>query len=175
MTSKSILLSAGHSTALADRFASKVTPVPESGCWLWTASWMATGYGQINVGGRPLLAHRVSWELSRGEIPDGLFVCHKCDTRACVNPGHLFLGSAADNSQDMRAKGRQRSRTEAGEKSHRAKITDETARLIFEADGTHDGIARRFGVNRVTVGHIKLGKQWNSVTGLPKYRGRASA
>lgn len=172
----SIYLSAGHSStdpgALTAteraRFFSHVEPVPEAGCWLWAASWHPGGYGQMNLRGRPELCHRLSWEMHKGPIPSGLLVCHRCDTPACVNPDHLFLGTNTDNMADMLAKGRHRSRTERGEKSARAKITDATAAAIFRANGSRQSIADRFGVNRMTVSHIKLGKQWNTVTGLPK-------
>lgn len=81
---------------------------PELGtrCWVWTAS-TAAGYGNFCVR-RPLNvgSHRFSWELSNGPIPEGLWVLHRCDNRRCVNPAHLFLGTAKDNVRDMIAKGR---------------------------------------------------------------------
>lgn len=96
--------------ALAERFWEKVRRVGPSSCWEWTAHCDRRGYGEIgssgNRGKPHLRAHRVSWEIHNGPIPDGLFVLHRCDNRKCVNPHHLFLGTAKDNTQDMLAKGR---------------------------------------------------------------------
>lgn len=75
-------------------------------CWLWTGSLNEHGYGQVRMPPTVWKAHRVSYALFVGAIPAGLFVCHHCDTPACVNPDHLFLGTAQDNIRDMWAKGR---------------------------------------------------------------------
>jgi len=87
-------------------FWNNTQPVPFCGCFLWTRGTISSGYGHLEVEGRLVLAHRRSWELTYGPIPKGLFVLHRCDTPSCVNPRHLFLGTAGDNARDMVAKGR---------------------------------------------------------------------
>lgn len=88
------------------RFHQKYIPEPNTGCWLWTDAPNRKGYGELVVGKKVLRAHRVSWFLHFGEIKEGLHVLHKCDTPACVNPCHLFLGTNSDNMIDKKLKGR---------------------------------------------------------------------
>lgn len=89
------------------RFWRRVERV-ESGCWIWRGSKDGGGYGAISTsaGMAPAKAHRISWEMRNGPIPEGVEVCHSCDTPACVNPDHLWLGTHKQNMQDMSAKGR---------------------------------------------------------------------
>lgn len=79
------------------------------GCWIWISTKIKRGYGRMTIAGRAILAHRISWVIHNGAVPDGLFVLHDCpngDNPSCVNPKHLWLGTQADNSKDMERKGR---------------------------------------------------------------------
>lgn len=90
-----------------ERFWQKVEKTDT--CWLWRGSKNTTGYGQLRTD-RLEKAHRISWEIHNGPIPDGLAVLHACDNPPCVNPSHLWLGTQADNARDRQAKGRQNRR-----------------------------------------------------------------
>lgn len=89
---------------MRDKFWSKVNKTET--CWLWAGPFAGKGYGQLNADGKRWRASRLAYTLECGPIPDGMFVCHHCDTPACVRPDHLFLGTNSDNARDAAAKGR---------------------------------------------------------------------
>jgi len=115
---------------LKARFDEKYSKGPEDECWNWQASTAGKGYGQIKIPGtrRQIYAHRLSYLIHLGEIPDGKEVCHTCDNPLCVNPAHLFLGTRKDNAQDMK----QKFRSTFGEKNARAKLTEKDVIKILE-------------------------------------------
>jgi hypothetical protein len=95
------------STSPHERFWHFVAPMTDDrGCWEWLGARSGFGYGKSGYEGKFLAAHRVSWEIHFGLIPEGMLVCHRCDNPSCCNPSHLFLGTAADNTRDMWNKGR---------------------------------------------------------------------
>jgi hypothetical protein len=89
-----------------DRFWNKVKLAPENECWAWVGGKSRKGYGLFHPKDHTMHAHRFSWVLENGEIPDSLLVLHKCDNPSCVNPKHLFLGTNKENMEDMTRKGR---------------------------------------------------------------------
>ena len=141
-------------------FFAKFERVTESGCWIWTAGLHKQRYGAIwNKD-----AHRVSWEIHHGEIPDGLHVCHRCDVPSCVNPNHLFLGTHQDNMDDMVKKGRQR--TPNGESHARSKITENDVRemrVASDAGVSRAKLASKYGLHCAHVGLIVRRKSWEHV------------
>ena len=127
----------------------------DKGCWLYTKILMK-GYGHININGIKVPAHRISYELHNGEIPHGLYICHKCDVRNCVNPHHLFPGTHLDNMQDKVHKGRASK-----------KLTDNCVIAIKQriANGESDlSISQDYDVNRQTINKIKLNQLWLHIT-----------
>lgn len=147
-------------TTLEERFWAKVQKSDD--CWTWTAAMFVDGYGVFSGEQKQTRAHRFSWELQHGPIPDGLSVLHRCDNRACVRPDHLFLGTHEDNMADMDAKGRRH----MGERHYATNLTEDDVRQIRAAvrrGERHDDIAKRYGICRPNVSMIASGKTWRHV------------
>ncbi len=141
--------------------------VDQNGCWIWrgaTRSGQKDPYGWATYAGKQMGAHRVSWLVHRGPIPDGLYVCHRCDVRRCVNPDHLFLGTASDNMLDMWSKRRHRSPAEGVVGSRSAKLTAPQAKEIYVralSGARTSDLAREFGISQSAVSKIKSGSNWS--------------
>lgn len=143
-------------TAL-ERFWAKISKT--DGCWNWIGS-TAGGYGQVTRATKKIPAHRMSWELHFGGIPDGLMVLHRCDNKLCVRPDHLFLGDASANMRDMVAKGKHPKKLN----SYRAKLTPDQVSLIRKSDKGCTHFARLFGVDQSTILAIKKGQSWRRLS-----------
>jgi hypothetical protein len=139
-------------------FEDRISPEPNSGCWLWDGNLSddRDGYCRIKLRGRTYRAHRLAYERYRGMIPAGMAVCHHCDVRSCVNPDHLFLGKPVDNIADMVRKGREARGSNRGA----AKLLPEQVLAIRAALGTNTALARQFGVTRRTIQVIRLRETW---------------
>jgi hypothetical protein len=138
----------------------------EDECWKWTRG--RTGeYGIVNIDGTQMQTHRASWTLTRGEIPVGMSICHRCDVPICVNPSHLFLGTHADNMRDMGAKGRWRNVAHVGSKNGFARLNETLVaemRLLRKSTGlSYQKIAKQYGVSWATAYFAVTGKNWKHV------------
>lgn len=148
-----------------ERFWRFVEPCGDR-CWEWRGALTGQGYGQLNVNGKSVNAHRLSWEWHFDRpIPAGMFVCHECDNPRCVNPSHLFLGTPADNHRDCLAKSRHPGLPVLrGERSPSARLTTDIVREIRRAyrdgDAKLPALSRQYGVSTTAIHNIVTGKSW---------------
>lgn len=155
------------------------------GCWLWRGTIVRGGYGHVSINDETIKAHRVSWEIHKGAIPEGLRVLHHCDVRCCVRPEHLFLGTAAANSKNMVLKGRHRNgngkgaakglrsgaytkpwRRPRGERHGNSKLTCEIVKEIrtrLATGESQESIAKDVRVCQTAVSAVHRRKTWNHV------------
>ncbi len=154
------------SAPLGIRFWQHVTKT--DGCWLWSGAndGKADGYGRLVTKGKTSIgAHRISWELHKGPIPDGLWVLHTCDNRRCVNPAHLFLGTHMENQRDAWNKGRQRAITRQGQRNGQTTLSAADVVTIrnWSPEVPAREFAKHYGVAEVTIYHIRERRLWAQI------------
>ena len=172
-------MASGENMDAVHRFMGKFHIVDECSCWVWHAAKHRFGYGMFAFPNRKTVstAHRVSWLLFMGEIPDGMHVLHKCDVPACVNPDHLFLGSHQENMTDKAEKGRAPSgenhwsrrapdNVARGERSGHARLTEEDVASIragCSSGVTQKEMSRKYSIDPSHVSDIVNRKRWAHV------------
>lgn len=146
----------------ADRFVKS-----SAGCHIWTGCLNSNnGYGTVSVGGKRVYAHRGSWTHHNGPIPSGMYVCHKCDVRTCINVAHLFLGTCADNMKDMHKKGRGRmAPTQIGIGHWKASLSNDDVRAIralrLRTGMSFASIGKQFGIQKTQARLICRRLAWS--------------
>ena len=143
----------------------------DTGCWLWTGPQNGKGYGVFYVGSKNRHAHRCSYEVFKGTIPEGLHVLHACDTPLCVNPAHLRAGTQKDNAIDRETRGRRANFR--GEVVGTSKLTEAQVReILAQPDASQKELAERYGVKPTHIWRIRTGKSWAHVQPVENVDGR---
>ncbi|GAB4297073.1 MAG: hypothetical protein Kow0096_14910 [Thiohalomonadaceae bacterium] len=143
----------GNFSYLMDEYEADRLPADE--CVIWAGYSRNGRYGDLRwLGGKMVRVHRLAYELTKGEIPDGMVVCHKCDVPRCVNPHHLFVATQADNLEDSRQKGRARPRR-TPKKPKRTVLTASQAKAARESPLSSAYFARRFNATIAAVEAVR--------------------
>lgn len=137
----------------------KYEPITETGCWIWMGYVSDQGYGRIHYKGKFSHATRFFYEHHNGEIPEGLFVRHKCDNPTCVNPEHLELGTQKQNQEDMVRRNRQ----SKGEDRHSAILTESQAKEIKNSSDRTTDLAHRYNVSLSAICDIRKNRTWRHI------------
>ena len=152
---------------------------PSTGCTEWTSAKTSFGYGRVSCGREfnNMRAHRLSWAIVNGPIPEDMCICHSCDNPSCINPDHLFLGTKLDNTADMVSKGRHftpfkeinrvKENPELaarGEANGNSILTEDIVRQIRSFPGGLDETAEKFGIGRTTAWRVKTYRSWKHVS-----------
>jgi HNH endonuclease len=132
----------------------------DTGCWIWTGSFGAGGYGVFSLRNLDQRAHRASYMIFKGPIPKGLHILHSCDTPACVNPTHLRAGTVKENMVEREARGR---RDVRGEQIGTSKLTREQVVEIKKSDIGLKALSEKYGVEAQSIWRIRTGKSWAHV------------
>jgi hypothetical protein len=153
---------------LAERFADKVIPEPNTGCFLWEGKADQHGYGLILDGTKNKKAHRVAFELFRRPLQEGEIVGHRCDAPWCVNPDHLWAGTQLENIADMLRKGRHgrdliRQNCARGSRQGLAKLDEDAIHHIRTSERGSSDLAREYGVTKANINMIRRRATWKHV------------
>ena len=152
---------------LSERFWRFVDRKSEDECWNWIGNKLKSGYGQISIGAKKEMskgAHRVSWELANDKsIPDGMYIMHKCDNPSCVNPNHLTIGTAKENTQDMIQKGRKKTVAPLGEENGKSLLNAEKVLLIRASTLNHAALGRQLNVSPNCIRGVRTGRTWSHI------------
>lgn len=147
---------------IVERLLSRIK-VNAAGCFEWQWNRNKDGYGTLSFHNRKSTAHRVSYQTFRGDIPAGVFVCHHCDNPSCINPAHLFLGTALDNKRDCVKKSRHSHGTKVN--TNKLSVSDvREIRRLRSAGQTILSIANRYGITDACVSHIYSRRIWKHVS-----------